>query len=235
MNVVITGASRGIGYELAKIFVTAERNHVVAVARSERKLKKLTEESSGTIANTSSLDILGFDLVNDDYQKVFIPFITEKLGTVDILINNAGFLVAKDFDQLTDEDFDRMFNTNVKSVFKLTQALLPFFSGQAHIVNISSMGGVQGSAKFKGLSLYSASKGALNILTECLAEELKEKNISVNALALGAVQTEMLSEAFPGYRAPLQPDEMAKFIMDFAVDGNRFFNGKILPASLSTP
>ncbi len=235
MNVIITGASRGIGYELTRIFLAGERNHVIAVARNKEKLNKLDEESSGIRAKKSRLYTLGFDLLNDDYRNVFIPFIREKLGTVDILINNAGFLVAKVFDQLTDEDFDRIFETNVKSVFKITRELLPWFSDQAHIVNISSMGGVQGSAKFTGLSLYSASKGALNVLTECLAEELKEKNISVNALALGAVQTEMLSEAFPGYQAPLQPAEIAEFIVGFAVGGHRYFNGKILPVSVSTP
>ncbi len=235
MNIIITGASRGIGYELTKIFLAGEANHVIALSRNTVKLKRLAEESSGMIARNSRLDVLGFDLLNDDYRKVLIPFLTDRLGTVDILINNAGYLVNKDFEQLTDDDFDRIFNTNVKSVFKLTKELLPLFSGAAHIVNISSMGGVQGSAKFKGLSLYSASKGALNVLTECLAEELKEKNISVNALALGAVQTEMLAEAFSGYQAPLKPDKMAEFIMDFALNGHRFFNGKILPVSVSTP
>ena len=235
MNVVITGASRGIGYELAKIFISTKANHVVALSRNMEKLKKLAEESSRIKAENSQLDILGFDLLKGDFQNVLVPFIQDKLQVIDILINNAGFLVNKDFEQLTGEDFDRMFNTNVKSVFRLTQELLLSFSGRAHIVNISSMGGVQGSAKFRGLSLYSASKGALNVLTECLAEELKDRNISVNALALGAVQTEMLSEAFPGYKAPLQPAEMARFIMDFAVNGHRYFNGKILPVSVSTP
>jgi len=235
MNIVITGASRGIGYELAKVFIAHESNHVVALSRNIKKLEKLAEESSGIKAKNSHLDILGFDLLRGDYQKVLVPFIQDRLWIIDILINNAGFLVNKDFQQLTGDDFDRMFNTNVKSVFRLTQELLLSFSGRAHIVNISSMGGVQGSAKFKGLSLYSASKGALNVLTECLAEELKDLHISVNALALGAVQTEMLTEAFPGYDAPLQPDEIAEFIMDFAVNGHRFFNGKILPVSVSTP
>jgi NAD(P)-dependent dehydrogenase (short-subunit alcohol dehydrogenase family) len=97
------------------------------------------------------------------------------------------------------------------------------------------MGGVQGSAKFAGLSAYSSSKAALCTLTECLAEELKLENISVNCLALGAVQTEMLSKAFPGYRAPLSASEMAEFIVQFARSGHYYFNGKILPVSSTTP
>ena len=105
----------------------------------------------------------------------------------------------------------------------------------SHIVNIGSMGGFQGSAKFKGLSLYSAAKGAVAVLTESMAEEFKERGIKVNALALGAVQTEMLASAFPGYKAPLTAGQMAEFIADFALNGHKYFNGKILPVSLSTP
>ncbi len=97
------------------------------------------------------------------------------------------------------------------------------------------MGGVQGSEKFQGLSLYSASKAALAVFTECLAEELKTHNVKANALALGAVQTEMLSHAFPTYKAPLQASEMADYIADFALNGHQYYNGKILPVSLSTP
>ena len=97
------------------------------------------------------------------------------------------------------------------------------------------MGGFQGSSKFPGLSAYSASKAALANLTECLAEELKEKNICANCLALGAVQTEMLETAFPGYVAPVKSREMASFIAYFATRGHQFYNGKILPVSVSTP
>jgi NAD(P)-dependent dehydrogenase (short-subunit alcohol dehydrogenase family) len=151
------------------------------------------------------------------------------------LINNAGALLHKPFQEITDEDFDAVFGMNVKSPFRLIRDLLPLFNEPAHIINISSMGGVQGSIKFPGLSLYSASKGALAILTECLALEFKDQQIYINALAIGAVQTEMLAEAFPGYKAPLQPGQMAAFIKEFALTGHRYFNGKVLPVSLSTP
>ncbi|HDO26992.1 MAG TPA: SDR family oxidoreductase [Bacteroidetes bacterium] len=234
MNIVVTGASRGIGYELAKSFLAEQGNRVVAVARNRTKLERLNEEITGLKGN-SRLNFLSFDLSQENFSDILIPFIVEKLTKVDVLVNNAGLMINKEITRLSDEDFNRLFNVNVKSVFKLVKDLLPYFGSPAHIVNISSMGGVQGSAKFKGLSLYSASKGALNVLTECLAEELKDKNIKVNSLALGAVQTEMLSEAFPGYRAPMQPTEMARFIKDFAYNGHRFFNGKILPVSVSTP
>jgi NAD(P)-dependent dehydrogenase (short-subunit alcohol dehydrogenase family) len=229
MNVVITGASRGVGYELAKKFIQ-NGHRVIALARNRKKLQQLNKE-----VNSERFRFLEFDLTVSDYNESLLPFVKKHFDTVDILINNAGLLINKPLAQLTDEDFDRLFDVNVKSAFKLSREFLPLFSDGAHIVNISSMGGVQGSAKFPGLSLYSASKAALAVLSECLAEELQERNIRVNALALGAVQTEMLAQAFPGYKAPLQAGEMADFITDFALHAPRFFNGKILPVSISTP
>lgn len=231
MNIIITGASRGIGFELAKKFAAIASNKVFAISRNKEKLDLLATE----VGRRGTIFCKAFDLNSGNIQKELLPFILENASSVDILINNAGFLVNKPFDELTDDDFDQTFAVNVKGVFRLTRDLLPYFSENAHIVNISSMGGVQGSAKFPGLSLYSSSKGALGILTECLAEELKDRKISANALALGAVQTEMLAEAFPGYKAPLSANEMADFIHDFAMNGNKFFNGKILPVSSSTP
>ncbi|MEJ2593583.1 MAG: SDR family NAD(P)-dependent oxidoreductase [bacterium] len=232
MNILITGASSGIGYELAKRFVDNKENQVFVVARREARLRQLMEE---TAHSPGKMDYLCFDLEKDDVVRDLLPVVIDHLGKIDVLINNAGLLINKPFEQLVALDFDRIFAVNVKSVFLLVQALLPHFNSSAHIVNMSSMGGVQGSAKFPGLSLYSAAKGAVSILTECLAEELKEKEIRVNALAIGAVQTEMLSQAFPGYKAPLSPSEMAAFVADFAVSGHRYFNGKILPVSVSTP
>jgi NAD(P)-dependent dehydrogenase (short-subunit alcohol dehydrogenase family) len=234
MNIIITGASRGIGFELAKKFALDASNKVFAIARNKEKLEKLYGEVKSENAD-SDIFYKDFDLNSGNIQKDLLPFILEKAGSFDILINNAGLLINKAFSELTDEDFDNTYGVNVKSVFRLTRDLLPYFSSKAHIVNITSMGGVQGSAKFPGLSIYSSSKGALGVLTECMAEELKERNIKVNALAIGAVQTEMLSEAFPNYKAPLSSSEMADYIHDFALNGHRYFNGKILPVSSSTP
>lgn len=224
MNIVVSGAGKGIGFELVKVFIENEHN-TVAISRNISNLEKIYSKF---------LNPVSFDLISDDYKNL-ASIINSTLSNVDILINNAGLLVNKPFQDLTDDDFDNVFNTNVKAAFKLTQLLFPVFNEESHIVNISSIGGVQGSSKFPGLSLYSASKGAISILTECLAEELKESKISVNALALGAVQTEMLAEAFPGYKAPLSATDMAHYIYDFALTGNKYYNGKILPVSISTP
>ena len=102
-------------------------------------------------------------------------------------------------------------------------------------MNVSSMGGIQGSIKFPGLAAYSSSKGAIITLTELLAEEYKENGPAFNVLALGAVQTEMLEEAFPGYEAPISAEKMASYIADFSQNGQQFYNGKIMQVSNSTP
>jgi NAD(P)-dependent dehydrogenase (short-subunit alcohol dehydrogenase family) len=103
------------------------------------------------------------------------------------------------------------------------------------VVSISSIGGIQGSVKFAGLSAYSSSKGALITLSELLAEEYKEKGIAFNVLAIGAVNTEMLQEAFPGYMAPISAVEMADYIFNFALTANQYQNGKVIQVSSSTP
>ncbi len=230
MNIIITGASRGIGKEVAIQLANSGENRVIAIARDEKKLNTLKKE----VKDPARVIPIAFDLRNGDYE-LLSKEIRGHFSEIHVLINNAGILINKKISRLSADDFDQMMDVNVKSAFLLIQALIPLFEPNGHIVNISSMGGVQGSAKFPGLSLYSASKGALAILSECLAEELKDYNISVNCLALGAAQTEMLAEAFPAYKAPLSAEQMASYIADFAINGQQFFNGKILPVSLSTP
>lgn len=234
MNIIVTGASRGIGFETVKIFAQDPQNNVFAIARGKGGLEKLKQ----TCRNISGIDhvhIFPFDLLQGNYRAILVPEILSKMNKVDILLNNAGLLLHKPFEMMEESDFDLMFHANVKSVFNLTRHLLPYFSKNAHIVNIGSMGGFQGSLKFAGLSYYSAAKGALAILTECLAAEYADRGISFNCLCPGAVQTEMFSRAFPGAAAPVSPAEMAAFIADFAINGNKFFNGKILPVALSVP
>ena len=233
MNIVITGASKGIGFALAKKFSSAGHS-VFALARSKDLLEKLKEEVFKENANVQ-LTIKVFDLLRGDIAGELQSELWAKFDHIDVLINNAGLLISKPFLDLTDDDFDLSFNANVKSVFRMVRDLNAMLVKGTHIVNISSMGGFQGSSKFPGLSLYSAAKGAVSVLSECLAEEMKDQGVKVNALAIGAVQTEMLAQAFPGYKAPLQPLEMAEFIMDFAINGHKFFNGKVLPVSVSTP
>lgn len=221
-NIVITGVSRGIGYELANAL--AENNSVLGLTSSNL--------SSPQIAN---LKIEQINFLGDDLRNNFSEIIKSHFSKVDILINNAGFLINKPFQKITRAEIEKIYAVNVFGAFEMIQAIVPFMNPNSHIINIGSMGGFQGSSKFAGLNAYSSSKAAIANLTECLAEELKEIPIQVNCLALGAVQTEMLQEAFPGYQAPLSAKEMANFIANFALTGNQFFNGKILPVSKTTP
>jgi len=224
-NVIITGCSRGIGYELARLF--AQSGHkVLALSRNDKPVKDLNE------ANISAFP---FDICKDKDFKKLENFLEDNWKTVDILINNAGQLLNKPFLQTTRKEFEELYRVNVFGVAELTRLLIPKMSTGGHVVTISSMGGVQGSVKFPGLAAYSSSKGAVITLTELWAEEFKESGPSFNVLAIGAVQTEMLEEAFPGYQAPITADDMAAYIMDFALNGQRFYNGKLLQVSSTTP
>ncbi|TZF83218.1 SDR family oxidoreductase [Pedobacter sp. BS3] len=234
MNIVISGASSGVGFEAVLDLIMDNDNHVVALARSENKLQRLYEIAKG-LNPDCSLFPAKFDIVHDDYAEGLIPFVKQYLGPVDILINNAGLLANKPFTETTQIDFAEMLQSNFLGHVKMIQNLLPLINEGGHIVNIGSMGGFQGSVKFPGLSAYSASKAALHTLTECLAYELADRKIKVNCLALGSAQTEMLELAFPGFQSPVLAFEMGKYIADFALTGHKFYNGKILPVAVSTP
>jgi len=234
MNIVITGASNGVGFEAVLELILNSGHQVVALARSENKLKGL-HEIAKELNPDCKLFTIKFDILHDDYPDGLIPFIKTHLQSVDILINNAGVLINKPFTDLTQLDFAAMLQSNFLGHVKMIQNLIPLMNPNAHIVNIGSMGGFQGSVKFPGMSAYSASKAALHALTECLALELADRNIKVNCLALGSAQTEMLEAAFRDYKSPVMAFEMGKFIADFALTGHKFFNGKILPVAVSTP
>jgi NAD(P)-dependent dehydrogenase (short-subunit alcohol dehydrogenase family) len=234
MNVIVTGASRGIGYEVVKKLVSAGDHHVIALSRNLHRLKQLEEECLKQNP-AGQVTVQKLDLRDQQFGQTLLPVVSDVFNKVDVLINNAGHLINKPFIEFSDGEFDELFDINVKSAFRLIQLLFPMFSNNSHIVNIGSMGGYQGSMKFPGLALYSASKGALAVMSECLAEEFKETGIKVNCLALGAAQTEMLREAFPNYKPPLSAEEMAAFVCDFSLKGQAFFNGKILPVALTDP
>lgn len=224
-HIIITGTSRGIGYELVQLFANTGHK-VLALSRNEKPIQNL---------KLDNVTCFSFDLSETAAYKRVENFISEEWGKVDVLINNAGALLNKPFAETTMGDFESVYKTNVYGVSELTRIVLPFMKRSSHVVAISSMGGVQGSMKFPGLAAYSSSKAAVITLTELLAEEYKETGISFNVLALGAVQTEMLEEAFPGYQAPTTALEMAQYIQDFSLNGSRYYNGKLLQVSNSTP
>ena len=225
-NIVITGTSRGIGFEMVSIFAGMGYN-VLALSRNEKPVTDLGLEN---------VKAFSFDITSEDSHLKAENYIVHHWDSkVDVLINNAGALLNKPFADSTWEDFSKVYKVNVFGVAEVTRKLLPFMHKDSHVLTISSMGGIQGSTKFPGLAAYSSSKGAVLTLTELLAEEYKESGPSFNALALGAVQTEMLEEAFPGYEAPVSAREMAEYIADFSLKGHKLYNGKILQVSNSTP
>ena len=223
-NVIITGTSSGIGFELVKLF--SEKNHnVLAISRNNNALRTLN------LAGVMPIDL---DLTeSEDYNS--LDKYLSSFKNIDILINNAGYLINKPFEETTLNDFQEVYSTNVFSVAMLTKKIIGFMSEFSNVVNISSIGGVQGSMKFAGLSAYSSSKAALNILTEMLAEEYKDRKIHFNSLALGSVETKMLKKAFPDFKASTSAIEMANYIYQFSVDGYMFLNGKIVSVSSTTP
>ena len=223
-NIIITGTSRGIGNELALKFAN-EGHNVLAISR------KVSPE----LAKHENVTCLSVDLSKEDELEQITNFLSSTWKQVDVIINNAGAIVNKPFAETSVDDFRKIYEVNVFGIVSLTQIALPYLIKGSHVVTISSMGGIQGSMKFAGLSAYSSSKGAVITLAELLSEEYKEQGISFNVLALGSVQTEMLQEAFPGYQAPLSASEMADYIKDFGLTGNKFFNGKVLQVSSSTP
>ena len=223
-NIIITGTSRGIGYELALQFANAG-HQVLAISR------KIPQE----LLENQNISYLSIDLSKENDLVKIEDFLESTWKKVDIIIHNAGSLVNKPFAQTTQSDFENVYKVNVFGVANLTRVCLPYLQNGSHVVSISSMGGIQGSMKFAGLSAYSSSKGAVITLSELLAEEYKEQGIAFNVLALGAVNTEMLQEAFPGYEAPTSAKEMADYIFNFALTGNKFHNGKVIQVSSSTP
>ena len=217
----ITGASRGIGLATAEEFLSNGWNVVVLT----RNIAPLAELKA---IYTSQLYLVAFDVTHSD--TALLPDYP-----VDVLINNAGTIVNKAFEDITQRELEYSYQTNVYGTFLLIQALMKRFTPTAHIINISSIGGVQGSVKFPGLTSYSSSKGALVVLTECLQCEFQETQWSFNCLALGAVQTEMLETAFPGYKAKVTSKDLSPYIFNFATTAHQVMKGKVIPVSLSTP
>ena len=222
-TIVVTGTNSGIGYEICTQAANLSYT-VISISRNIEPLSKVNGVES------HSVDITDKKSISD-----FVEDLSKRNIKIDILINNAGALVNKPFLEINENDMEHVYNVNVFSVFKIIQGLLPYLSDEAHVLNISSVGGLQGSVKFSGLSAYSSSKAALIALTECLAEEYKSTKWSFNCLALGAVQTEMLKEAFPDYQAPISAKQMADYIVRFAISDALYYNGKVISVSSTNP
>jgi NAD(P)-dependent dehydrogenase (short-subunit alcohol dehydrogenase family) len=229
MNIIINGGSRGIGKEVVLFLSQDINNQIIVTGRNGAALRELSAFSSNIHAVVADLSVS--EGLSESYRNNILRY----FNSVDVLINMAGALVSKEFMKMEETDARLMMETNFFGPASVIRIIKPLMPAGSHIVNISSMGGYQGSVKFRGLSYYSASKAAVACLSECLAEEFRDSGISVNCLALGSVQTEMLEEAFPGYKAPVEAREIAPFISWFAVNCHRFMNGKIIPVAVNNP
>ena len=224
MNILITGCSRGIGKEILLRFLNNPSVERIFALSSNINNINLNEKVVPVEVNF--------------LEEGWLEKVKSSLGDtpLNIILNNAGYLYNGSIGETPTSEIDKTFKINYHAPLNLVQGLLSNIKkGKAHIVNIGSMGGYSGSSKFPGLSVYSSSKAALANLSECWAEELKEFGVKSNCLALGAVNTEMLKEAFPGYEAPTSAKEMAEKIVDFAINYGNIMNGKIIPFSVSTP
>ena len=221
-TILISGTSSGIGHELC-IQASKLNLNVISISRNI----DLTISLPGVLSYS-------IDITKKDQIAELKKDLERKKIKIDILVNNAGFLKNELFKDSSIDSFRNTYNINVFGLAELTRQLLPIIKKSGHVVNISSIGGVNGSKKFPGLSVYSSSKSAVIGLTEVLAEEFPN-GPSFNVLALGSVNTKMLNEAFPDYKAQTDSNEMAKYILDFALNGNKLFNGKLISVSKTNP
>ena len=231
MNIIVNGATRGIGKEIARILAGNGNNQVIVTGRNKAALDQLSGNSDHGNIITYQLDLTCVDRQLDSFMEK----VQNQFESIDILINNAGTIIVKDFHDFSTDEARNIMEINFIGPAAIIRTLKPMMKKGSHIVNISSMGGFQGSAKYRGLSYYSSSKAALACLSECLAEEFRKDGIAVNCLALGSVQTEMFREAFPQSVAAVSAREMADFIVDFALNGSKYFNGKVIPVAGKNP
>jgi 3-oxoacyl-[acyl-carrier protein] reductase len=224
MNILITGISRGIGKELLRLAVDSSSITKIIACSS----------SDSMPVDSDKIQYLQLDFTDDKSIELLCNTVGGE--NINFLINNAGYLHQELFKNMDVANAKKMFNVNFWGPYQLIKGLLSnLISGGAHVVNIGSMGGFQGSGKFPGLAAYSSSKAALASMTECLAAEHKDENVSFNCLALGAVDTEMLKKAFPTYHAGVTAYSMASYIFNFTLYSGKVFRGKVLPVSIGTP
>jgi NAD(P)-dependent dehydrogenase (short-subunit alcohol dehydrogenase family) len=229
MNIIVNGGTSGIGKEVVLFLSQDINNKIIASGRDEEAMKVISSVSPNIHAVKADLSLAG------ELSQTFPGKIRRHFTDVDVLINMAGTLVNKPFMILEEREARLMMETNFFAPAAIIKMIMPLMRKGSHILNISSMGGYQGSMKFSGLSVYSASKAAIACLSECLAEEFRDSGISVNCIALGAVRTAMFEKAFPGYKAPVEAGEIAPFIAYIALNGHRFMNGKIIPVAVNNP
>jgi 3-oxoacyl-[acyl-carrier protein] reductase len=227
--IIVAGAGRGIGFSVVKdLLHKYPDKFVVAVSRNINKLNTLAVQFKNLKIIQADLSVL-----SDEDKKDLINSVKNK--NLKSIIFTAGILDKVKFGEACKKDFEKIYTNNVWSFIDLVQFLMPEINQSTHIISIGSMGGFTGTLKFPEMFLYSSSKAALSSVTECIAVEISEKKASANCLVLGAVDTEMMNTAFPGYKTDISPDSISDFIIDFAMNRKNLFNGKVIPVAATIP
>lgn len=216
---LITGGGRGIGAATAEA-LARKGAHVIVASRTEVELTATVARLGAAGLSASSLVL---DVADDAAVDAAFDRIATEFGRLDILVNNAAILLSGAFAEIAMADWDRLMAVNLRgAVLCARRAFRLMRERGGSIVNVSSLGGVQNTEKFPGYAAYTVSKFALTGLTEALAAEGKERNIRVNGVAPGAVDTDMLRKAAPHLRTRTTPADVAKviaFLCDSAESG----------------
>jgi 3-oxoacyl-[acyl-carrier protein] reductase len=230
---IVTGASRGIGAAIARQ-LAADGRHVVCVARNEEKLASVKQEieNSGGSASTTPCDISDSDAISQMIEQV-----ADEQGRLDILVNNAGITRDNLLMRMSDEEFDQVLSTNLRSVFIAARAAArPMMRGKwGRIINLGSVAGLVGNS---GQANYAAAKAGVVGLTKSLARELAGKQITANVVAPGFVQTDMTEDLPQSVKdqvqdhTPLkrfgQPEEVASAVSFLGGEGAGYVTGQVL-------
>lgn len=190
---LITGGGTGIGKETALLFAREGAN-VIITGRREAKLKETQQEAQ---KKGLKIDYIASDVSNEGDCKASVDFAIGKYGRIDILFNNAGVLYPGTTHETDTETWEKIFDTNVNGTYFMSKYVIPHMlrQGKGSIVNNSSVGGLNG---FPGLAAYTASKGAVSLLTKTMALEYADKGIKVNAICPGTIETPMVVDEFLG-------------------------------------
>ncbi|MFA6957424.1 MAG: SDR family oxidoreductase [Thermoanaerobaculia bacterium] len=218
---LVTGASSGIGRATA-LLLARSGARVAALARSVDALEALCREARDAIIPVPC------DLEHEESIERAIADVAARLGSVSILVNNAGHIEPRPLEVMEIASWDRHFAVNVRAAFIAIRLVLPHMRKAEHgaIVNVSSISGVAGPEKFPGFTAYGASKAALIALTELLAVEIRGSGVRVNCISPGSVATPMLRRVAPSLEADMTPDEVAESILFLASPRSAAINGQ---------
>ena len=234
---LITGASRGIGREIAKLFAKNNYNVVINYNNSQKEAEELLEELT---KENYSVRIFKADVSNVNEANALVNYTIGQFEKIDVLVNNAGISRYNTFTDISYEEWHEVMNVNLNSVFYVTKKVLQYMLDEhsGKIINISSMWGLVGSSNEVH---YSTSKAALIGMTKALAKELGPSNIQVNAIAPGVIETDMLSDISDEtiemlkYETPLmrigKPIDIARCALFLAEEGGDFITGQVISSN----